>query len=373
MVVDAARSVAGIMLILLAALAGIGKSANAQDKPMPRIPGYLPAGLRDSLQRVKDSLDARETRFALKEPGFTTHCGPGRILATDAPKLATCSAEFAMLQGEITAILKDKKVFAARIAVLSEPPSPVIDEEAEFYREPIGWYDRQALRVRHAVFLNKKWTGEILKAIDGQTPLPPIAKVTKLSALSPGDVLLIAPVNFQHNPREYVKGELITFGDYGLRAITAFANGGLAKASGVQRADISHQVTFVHAADGHMIFLDHDTKGTRIVDEAAFLKEYGAREMLVARPQEVVDGRMLWSAATIMASKKTGGYGVTGTKVVCSELSGIAVARATGVDYSAGNLGPIDVTPGDFYDKRGNVGKHFVVTRLMITPSKESK
>ena len=360
-------------MFLLLALFGIGEPAAAQGKPLPQVPGYLPAVQRDSLQRAKDSLEARETRFALKEPGFTAQCGPGRILATDTPRIAACRGELEKLQAEIAGIQKDKKDFVTRIATLSEPPAPVIDEAAEFFQEPIGWYERQALRVRHAVFLNKKWTGEVLKAIDGLTPLPPTAKVTRLSALSPGDVLLIAPMPLQHDPKEYVKGELISFGDYGLRAITAFADGGLAKSSGVQRADISHQVTFVRNADGHMIFLDHDMKGTRIVDEVAFLKEYGAREMLVARPQDVVDGRMLWSAASILASKKTGGYGVTGTKVVCSELSGIAVARATGVDYSAGNIGPIDVTPGDFYDKRGNVGKHFVVTRLMITPSTEAK
>jgi len=362
-----------MLFIFLAVLAGFGKSASGQGKELPQIPGYLPIGLRDSLQREKDALDVRETQFALKEPAFTASCGPGRIPTTDAPGIAACGAELEKLQAEITAIQTDKRDFAKRVAALSEPPSPVIDEEAEFYREPIGWYDREALRVRHAVFLNKKWTAEILKAIDAVAPLSPTAKVTKLSALSPGDVLLIAPAHLQHDAKEYVKGELISFGDYGLRAITAFADGGLAKASEVQRADISHQVTFVRAADGHMSFLDHDSHGTRIVDEAAFLREYGAREMLVARPQEVVDGRMLWSAATILASKKTGGYGVTGTKVVCSELSGIAVARATGVNYSAGNIGPIDVTPGDFFDKHGNVGKHFVVTRLMITPVKEGK
>ena len=359
-----------------------------QPAQLPSVPHYVPQKLRDSLELVRAGLESRVDAYRSRKSAYDAKCS--LIRADDAVTINLCKAEYAAVIPEATALQQDRAGFrafinrldslnaaASKIAKLdpaapTEPPSPVIDEESQFYANPIEWYDRAALRVRHAVYLNKKWTGEALKAINSLTPLPPTAALTRLSALSAGDVLLVAPVNVQHSAAEYVKGELISLGDYGVRAITAFANGGLASATSVQRSDISHSLTFIREVNGHMLFLDHDTKGTRVIDDRQFLKEYGMREMMVARPQEIVDGRQLWEAAHDLGTKERG-YGVTGDKVVCSQMCAIAVARATKTDYTAGNLGPIDVTPGDFYDKTGNVGKHFVVTRLKITPVDKTK
>lgn len=360
----------------------------AQPAPLPAVPKYVSPHLRDSLDLIRTNLENRLQAYRSRKAAYDAKCSV--IRKDDPTTISACNADHAAVMPEATALQRDKAGFIALIARLdslnalnprfakvdpvarTEPPVPVIDEESQFYVNPIEWRDRQALRVRHAVYLNKKWSGEVLKAIRNLTPLPPTAALTNLSALSAGDVVLVAPVNVQHSVTEYVKGELISLGDYGVRAVTAFANGGLSSAANVQRSDISHSLTFIREVNGRMFFLDHDTKGTRVIDERQFLKDYGMREMLVARPQEIVDGRQLWEAAHNLGTKERG-YGVTGDKVVCSQMCAIAVARATNTDYTAGNLGPIDVTPGDFYDKSGNVGKHFVVTRLKITPVDKSQ
>ena len=54
---------------------------------------------------------------------------------------------------------------------------------------------------------------------------------------------------------------------------------------------------------------------------------------------------------------------MTPGRVVCSERAGIAVAKATGLDLQTRRLGPIDITPGDFFDAQ-SVGKYFVVSPL---------
>lgn len=360
----------------------------AQPAQLPSVPNYVGQELRDSLELIRARLESRIQAYRSRKSLYDARCSV--IRADDTGTINSCKAEYAAVIPEATALQAERAGYIAFIGSLdslsalnrrsakvepvagTEPPSPVIDEESQFNRNRLEWYDRQSLRVRQAVNLNKKWTEDVLKAIIGLTPLPPTAALTGLSALSAGDVLLVAPVDVRHSATEYVKGELISLGDYGVRAVAAFANGGLANAANVQRSDISHSLTFIREVNGHRLFLDHDTKGTRVIDETQFLKDYGMREMFVARPQEVVDGRQLWEAALDLGTRQRG-YGVTGDRVVCSQMCAIAVARATKTNYTAGNLGPIDVTPGDFYDKTGNVGKHFVVTRLRIAPVDTTK
>lgn len=374
----------GLFIPVLCVIASVllPVEAEAQPNPLPLVPSYLSPRLRDSLVTVRAALDARLLAYRAKKAAYDSRCG-GLIPAEATARIAACNAEYATVIPEATLLGKEKSGFVAFVAHLdslnaanprwaqvdpvapNEPPSPVIDEESQYFANPIAWYDKQALSVRHAVYLNKKWTSEVLKAIKDLTAPPPL---TDLSALSAGDVLLVRPVSANHDVIEHVKGKAIALGDYELRAISAFANGGLLNAASVQYSDISHSLTFIREVNGHMLFLDHDTKGTRVIDETQFYRDYGVRDMLVARPQDVVDGRELWKAAHDLALNQRG-YGVTGDKVVCSQMCAIAVARATKTEYTAGNLGPIDITPGDFYDKSGNAGKHFVVTRLNIAPA----
>lgn len=352
--------------------------ASAQANPLPAVPAQLSQRVRDSLEIVRANLTTRIDAYKARAIEFNAACAavvPGSSAA------AACFAGRDAMGVTVASIKSDRASYVQGVAALVaaipppntnakvdrvapvEPPSPVIDEEAEFYKDPIGWRDRQELRVRHAVFLQKKWTGEVLKAIKARTSIPS----TTLSTLSEGDVLLVAPIAHKLDPAEHLKGVAIAIGDYELRAISAFASGGLLAAAQVAPRQLSHSITFLREVNGRKLFLDHDLSGTHVIDEAGFLKEYGARQMLVARPQEIVDGRELWQAAREYALRQRG-YGVTGGRVVCSDMCLMAVARATKVEYSGGNLGPIDVTPADFYDKRGNVGKHFVVSRLQIVP-----
>ena len=191
---------------------------------------------------------------------------------------------------------------------------------------------------------------------------PPPAFVP-LSGLNPGDVVLVAPASAQRDVAGAASGGMIQAGDYLRRVATDFAEGGLARAAATEAQPASHALAFVGVVDGRMLFLNHNPgRPSEIVDYRQVLVEYGGREMFVARPQLPVDGRALWQAAQDQVD-----YGVVGNRVVCSERVGLAIARATGTTLTNDRLGPLDITPGDFFDRENNVGKHFVVTRLRIT------
>lgn len=191
---------------------------------------------------------------------------------------------------------------------------------------------------------------------------PPPAFIP-LAGLNPGDVVLVAPASAQRDVAGAVSGGVIQAGDYLRRVATDFAEGGLARAVATEAQPASHAIAYVGVVDGRMLFLNHAPgRPSEIVDYRQVLAEYGGREMFVARPQLPVDGRALWQAAREQVD-----YGVVGNRVVCSERAGLAIARATGASLTNDRLGPLDITPGDFFDRENNVGKHFVVTRLRIT------
>ncbi|HUR59985.1 MAG TPA: hypothetical protein VM029_19845, partial [Opitutaceae bacterium] len=202
---------------------------------------------------------------------------------------------------------------------------------------------------------------ERIAAEEARTNPPPA--FIPLSGLNPGDVVLVAPASGQRDAAGAVSGGAIQAGDYLRRVATDFAEGGLARAVATEAQPASHALAFVGVVDGRMLFLNHHPgRPSEIVDYRQVLVEYGGREMFVARPQLPVDGRALWQAAQDQVD-----YGVVGNRVVCSERVGLAIARATGTTLSNDRLGPLDITPGDFFDRENNVGKHFVVTRLRIT------
>lgn len=202
---------------------------------------------------------------------------------------------------------------------------------------------------------------ERIAAEEAQASPPPA--FIPLSGLNPGDVVLVAPPNVQQDAAGAVSGGAIQAGDYLRRVATDFAEGGLTRAATTEARPASHALAFVGVVDGRMLFLNHNPgRPSEIVDYRQMLVEYGGRELFVARPQLPVDGRALWQAAQEQVD-----YGVVGDRVVCSERVGLALARATGASLTNDRLGPLDVTPGDFFDRDNKVGKHFVVTRLRIT------
>lgn len=360
----------------------------AQAAPLPTVPKYVTGALRDSLESVRTDLENRLAAYRSRKAAYDATCT--LIPADQTQTITSCAREHAAELPKATALAKSKADYVLSISRLDsigasnpgfakvdrtapvEPPSPVIDDETEFNKDPIEWRDRQELRVRHAVFLQKKLTAQILTALRGGTAVPPAAAVTQLSALSAGDVLLVAPAAIQYGVGEYVKGQAIALSDYALRAVSAFSSDGLSAAANVKPTQLSHALTFIREVNGRRFFLDHDLSGTHVIDEVQFARIYGSREMLVARPQAIVDGRELWKAASDLQRNQRG-FGVGGDRVACSGMCTIAVGRATTTTYTGGNLGPIDTTPGDFYDKTGNVGKYFIVTRLELPSGAEKK
>lgn len=361
-------------LVVATVLSLIGSRLDAQrDSSGVRIaavPQSLPTATRDSLNRRQAALQRRVDSLNAAANEFNVRCRS--LSADDGPAIARCQSELTQLRAVQAEINIAKLQFNEAVRVASErglrivaPPSPTLSpvagEQARLDQDPRAWYAAQHARVRAAVALNKRWTREVLAAIGELREPSPQYRLTKLADLTPGDILLVAPTDLSRA----TAGDAVSYGilgvDYLVRAWTDLTGG-------QQMAPASHALTFVRNVNGTLLFLDHTHKGSRILDQRAFLREYGAREMYVARPQAVVDGRELWSAARSAALQRRSDYGLFGEKVVCSERAGLAVARATGTrlssDRSGLRFGQVDITPGDFFDTQGGVGKNFVVTRL---------
>lgn len=139
--------------------------------------------------------------------------------------------------------------------------------------------------------------------------------------------------------------------------------------------DVAHVVTVVgRDARGRPLFLDNQPGiGSHVIGLTEFEQRYGARETFVARPQMPLDGAelMRYALERVRANLANTGlgtdYGIFGDDAVCSETAGFAIARASAalrmVDDLGGYLGPIDITPADFLDEKGN-GKYFVVMSM---------
>lgn len=162
-------------------------------------------------------------------------------------------------------------------------------------------------------------------------------------------------------------GQIIRYGDYLYRAAMYLASGDAFHATHISAAPVSHSVTVVKSANGHLLFLDHRIEsegGTRILQMEDFERECGRRGIYMARPSAVVDGRALWQFARHAALQRPYRFGVGSDRVFCSGMCGIAVAIATGLPIQNKRLGPVDTTPEDFFDEQAS-GKYFVITPLV--------
>lgn len=284
------------------------------------------------LQSLKGS-GGGSSGLGLKTPGGT---GSGLALKTGAPPAAA-----------------DKPPAAASALVRKE--------QDEFDRMQAEWLRKQQELIRQSVARDKKWRDEVWASIKAIRVPNPAARPKALDELNPGDVLLIGPDSS-------AIAWAIKNADPLYRAIDYFAAGSVSPPE-MQQGQATHVLTFVKRINGQMLFLDHTMEGSRVLDEAELLRRYGNRLLYVAKPQAKVDGRKLWEAAREAALQKKSDYGVFGKSVVCSERAAIAVAKATGLamdkERHGAGLGPIDITPRDFFDEK-HVGKFFLVSTQPI-------
>jgi hypothetical protein len=230
----------------------------------------------------------------------------------------------------------------------------MVREQHEFDTMQAAWIKRQQQWIRDAVSRDKAWTREVSSAIrEIRVPSPQLAPKS-IKDLHVGDIFLVEPEAGLRD--ENWKSHIIAIADQFV-TLRAFKTGKL-------KASVSHAGAVVKSVNGRLLFLDHTGVGSRILDETEFMRRYGKRGVYVARPQTVVDGRALWSTARSAALKRKEDYAVFGKGVVCSERAGLAVLKASGQGLGRKHrLGPVDITPADFFDKR-DVGKYFVLTPL---------
>lgn len=304
---------------------------------------------------------------------FNRRCGSIAPGATDLA--ARCRTDFDNYNREARNLEAAKLNFNERVREamrhglhIEEPPSPMVQrEQARLRDNPRGWLNERRDAVRQAVQANAAWTSDVLSLLNSPPEQQRRLEITRLADLAAGDVILVAPPSEQLDPVGNVASEKTRELDLQYRIASAFVKGRFASAARQQIEPASHALAVLGEIGGVRMYYSQDVGGSRVIDERQFLREYGAREMFVGRPQAPVDGRKVWSTARNAAVRNPKDYGVGEDKYVCSERAGIIVGRATGLNLDTDRFGPVDITPGDFFDRAGNVGKHFVITRLRIT------
>lgn len=241
------------------------------------------------------------------------------------------------------------------VALSAELLNPVVArEQDEFNLMNSAWMHAQERLIREAVAMDSKWRNAVLASLQTAVPLDPAIRPKTMADVLPGDILLLEPEGWS--------GAIPPL-DRFYRAGEEFARGKVFSAIVQQKEPVSHAITVVKRVNGTPLFLDHTHIGSRILDQKEFNRQYENRKIYLARPQTIVDGKQLWETASAAALSRKSDFGITPGKLVCSERAGIAVAKATGLDLKTGRLGPIDITPGDFFDSQ-SVGKYFVISVL---------
>jgi len=244
---------------------------------------------------------------------------------------------------------------AIEVALNAAAPNPIVArEQDEFDRMNAAWMTAQQRLIREAVAYDSKWRGAVLVSLRTGAPPDPDARPNTIADVLPGDILLFEPEGWS---------VIIPPLDRFYRAAEELARGKVFAAIAQEKEPVSHAIAVVKRVNGVTLFLDDTHVGSRILNQKQLERLYANRKIYVARVQTVVDGKQLWEAARAAALARKSDFGVTPGKVVCSERCGIAVAKATGLDLQTRRLGPIDITPGDFFDSQ-SVGKYFVVSPL---------
>lgn len=239
-------------------------------------------------------------------------------------------------------------------AISTSIDSAVKGEQDEFDAMNQAWLRNQADLIRQRAESDRAWQLALLKSFrDTKVPLP--EPPTSFNDLVPGDVILFEP--------ESGWNALIPPVDYLYRVAEDLASGNVHAAIQRQSAPVSHALTFVKRTNGVLLFLDHTYEGSRMIDAHQLAIKYKNRTSYIARPVTVPDGRLLWSAAREAALQQKSHFGIGPGRRVCSDQVCVLITKSTAMDPDNHRLGPIDVTPGDFFDDKAT-GKYFIVSRL---------
>ena len=260
------------------------------------------------------------------------------------------------LVARLAALVNEQDKLKARNADIDRAVREVVlREQDEFDRMNAAWLRKQEELIRQSVAADRDRRRAVLESIRRiEVPSPNILPRT-LDDLQPGDILLFEP--------EAGWNQAIPPADYFYRVASDFARGDVHAAIGRRPALVSHALTFVRQVNGVQLFLDHTHEGSRLLDRRELTRKYHTRKTYVARPETAPDGRQLWAAAREAALKKGAYFGVLPGQQVCSERACAVVARASGPMPAGTRLGIIDITPGDYYDRKA-IGKYFVVSPL---------
>jgi hypothetical protein len=290
--------------------------------------------LRPPLQFYKTTFLQFEpfTRSRLAENYLNEAQADSRQLERVLPKVRQAHAE---LEEDSARLVTDARAFHALVESARESSRP--------------WLVRRWDTIRAESAASDPWRGDVLHALRSLREPPAIHRPQRLADLKPGDVVLFAPSGAT-SQMLHVAGVFL---------------------SGRPTRDnpAAHAATFVgRDAAGRVLFLDHVAgRGSHIKGETEFIQEYGGRKKYVARPQSVVNGRVLLEAAIKAAqeTRSTSGsdYGLLGGDTVCSEKAALLIGKATGADLIRARIGPVDVHPSDFFDDE-RLGWYFVVNPM---------
>jgi hypothetical protein len=337
-----------LILFLLALLFAV-VPAEAVQLPEPEpIPQEMSSDQRQRLSARSTELLQTRADLQARIDRHNAECSD--VPASDSGRLQRCREQEISLKKELEIYAQAWRDFGQELLLAKE--------QDEFDRMNDVWMQRQQVRIQEAAQRDNAWTTEVLQSIQQtQVPVPNLHRPRKLEDLRPGDILLVTP--------EGTLSKTIVSADLLIRSANHLSRGEISRAVQAEKAPVSHALTFVKSVGNKQLFLDHRKKeGSRILDQAQLRHRYGHRGIYVARPQMVVDGRQLWQAAREAALKKKSDFGLFGEDVVCSERAALAVAKATGGQSLAEHrLGPVDITPGDFFDREGP-GKYFIVSPL---------
>lgn len=227
------------------------------------------------------------------------------------------------------------------------------------------WVSNQKRLIEERLQNPNPYAAEIYRSL--KTKAPPELPDRKFDQLQPGDVLLISPESETMWDKVRDKSWWVNVADRGTTNL---------------KSPASHTVLYLKEVNGTKLFLDNTPEqGTRVINEAQYLKEYGHRSGLVAsvaQPLNNEEAGRIWGAAKEMSrqeadnqQRKSGniidqtGYGLYGNdNMVCSETSRWALIRAgREIPESASPLKRllgIDYGPANFYSDKHN----FVITPM---------
>lgn len=347
-----------VLVLILALLSSPGAVMGQVPQPAA-VPSELSEQERTDLFRQRSTL--LDLAHSLEQGIQSQKSQCGHVDTEDAGRIQFCQQWRDQLRAQYTDYVNKLRSYeqdrlnARNREIETTTRSTVARERDEFDRMNQAWLRAQEELIRQSVNSNRAWRRALLESLQNIQVPPPAHRPRSLNDLLPGDVLLFAP--------EQGWSEAIPPADYFYRVASDLARGEVHAAVGRRPTPVSHALAFVKQVNGVMLFLDHTHEGSRILDGRELARKYKNRKTYVARPETVTDGKLLWAAAKRAALRNRPYFGVLPGQLVCSEQACATIARASGSGLGNNRLGPIDITPGDFFDPEAT-GKYFIVSPL---------